>query len=141
MRRAWIAINGEDPSDLVEIPFCGHLMKVPRAEALLYWYAQEGHRIFVAEDGGHGDFRGILISRKVFEGVTSIRICYVDPEFRASKIGPSLVNLSRPGHTVLFQTRNDERSPQLLFGAVSNQQLKKISEDALFNTWAMEWRT
>ena len=134
--QAWLFIHGVDKSNTVKITIKGKEWDVQEIEALLYWYLHdEGSSITIAI--ADAEIVGFVIYNDVLESVKAIRMLYVVPGSKGTKVGMKLISNIEGLKTLIFQTKKNIE-PMSLFEATRGRQIK-LGETDLMTTWAMEW--
>jgi GNAT superfamily N-acetyltransferase len=134
--QAWLFIHGVDKSNTVKITIKGKEWDVQEIEALLYWYLHdENSKISLALDDN--EIVGFVIYNNVLEGIKAIRMLYVVPGYKGTKVGVKLISSIEELTTLIFQTKKNIE-PESLFEVTRGRQIK-LSETDLMITWSMNW--
>ena len=133
LEASWLEVNGVDISEIK------HSDKVPEykdSELIFYWYKDMGVKLRAAlvDDVA----QGLLVYGQVLTGILSVRMLYLNKEYRLLNLGKRLLS-SVPGtDNLIFQTVKD-KPPELVF-KLANGRCNLINEDEKLKTWLMPWR-
>lgn len=134
MEASWLEVNGVDISEIK------HDNRVPEykdSELIFYWYKDLGVKLKAAVVDGTP--QGLLVYAQVLTGILSVRMLYLNKEYRLLSLGKMLINSIPDTGNLIFQTVKD-KPPELCFKLTEGYRVL-LSEDDKLQTWMMPWRT